>query len=329
MHFKYHIKSIMGAPVKEGDTIIRFTGLSEQLNIADVLASSTVTRGQDRVQRFKTGLEAKDVAFNDLIPTTSKADFVKQIEEFRPLLSNYFDGDDRIDPTNTDFWKDPDVGRIRLTNLDLGKVFDTKNPRHALLYFNIMGGGYIDTIAPSRDKAEENKVNFYIETEFELQDDLADDYVTKAKAYALLTELASKADNEALLYLGWILHSETKGFGAYNRSTSKTELFKMHGEFIEGKLVTKGKRNCPALFVDAADRWSDGKIARPRLIVEAYLRAADRLAYLNSDKEGKYILPSGLQLALNYIESVDVLLKPKNTKDFEELREFIEKKWSE
>jgi hypothetical protein len=319
----------MGKPEKEGDTIVRFSGLSEHLNVSDVLASTTFISNGIRKTKFKTGLEEVDVKFNSLLTELQKPDFIKQIQEFKPLLAEFYEGTDRIDATNIDFWKDPDVGRFKITNSDLSKFYDTKNPKHALLYFNIMGGGYIDTIAPTKEIAELSRVNFYIETESETQDDLADDYVSKAKAFALLTELASKADNEALLYLGWILHADTKGFGSYNRSTPKGELFKMHGEFIEGKLSNKGKRNCPATFSEAAEKWNDAKIGRPRLITEAYLKAADRLAYLNSDKEGKYTLPSGLQLGLNYVESVDVLLKPKNTKDFEELRTYVENKWSE
>lgn len=328
-YFKFQIKSIMGTPTKEGDSIVRFSGLSETLNVGDVLASTQVVRGASKIQKFKTGLEEDAVKFNNLISDSMKEEYIKQIREYKPILSEYYEGDEQIDSTNADFWKNPDIGRLKIVNSDLNKFYDTKNPRHALLYFNIMGGGYIDTIAPTRDLAEMNKVNFYIETENELQDELADDYVSKAKAFGLLTELASKADNEALLYLGWILHSNTKGFGSYNRSTSKTELFKMHGEFIEGKLVTKSKRACPIQFIETAEKWNDAKLGRPRLITESYLKAADRLAYLNTDKEGKYVLPSGLQLGLNYVESVDLLLKPKNTKDFEDLRDFVEKKWSE
>lgn len=329
MHFKFQIRSIIGKPQKEGDSIVRWSGLSESLNVSDVIASTTIVKDGKRVQKFKTGLEASDVRFNALVEESRKEDYIKQIESFKPFLAEYFQGDDQIEATNSDFWKNPDVGKLTITNSDLTKFFDTKNPKHALVYFNIMGGGYIDTIAPTKELAELNKVNFYIETENEIQDDLADDYVTKAKAFSLLTDLSNKSDNEALLYLGWILHSDTKGFGAYNRSTSKTELFKMHGEFIEGKLVGKNKRNCPAVFVTAAEKWNDTKIGRPRIIIESYLKASDRFAYLNTDKEGKYVLPSGLQLGLNYTESIDVLLKPKNTKDFEDLRDFVEKKWSE
>lgn len=329
MHFRFQIKSLMGTPLREGEHIVRWTGLSESLNVADVLGSTTITRGNSRVTKFKTGLEEADVRFNNLIPSSQKEDFKKQLSEFRPLIADYFQGEDQIDATNESFWKDPDVGRLKITNRDLDMFYDTNNPKHALLYFNIMGGGYLDTIAPTKELAELNKVNFYIETENEIHDELADDYVTKANAFRLLTELASKADNEALFYLGWILHSETNSFGSYNKSTSKAELFKMHGEFIEGKLVSKKKRNCPAAFVEAAERWNDGKIGRPRLMVEAYLKASDRLAYLNSDKEGKYTLPSGLQLGLTYTDSIDVLLKPKNTQDLEALRSYVEKKWSE
>lgn len=329
MHFKFQIKSVMDKPSKEGDLIVRFTGLSEHLNVTDVLASSMITKGNQRIQRFNTGLETSDIKFNSLIPDDQKENFRKQVEEFKTLLSEFYKGAEELEPTNIEFWKNPDIGRFKITNSDLTKFYDTKNPKHAILYFNIMGGGYLDTIAPTKELAELHKVNFYIETENEIHDEIADDYVTKGKAFGLLSELASKADNESLLYLAWVLHSETKGFGSYNRSTPKSELFKMHGEFIDGKLVSKRKRNCPVLFVEAAERWKDAKLGRPRIIIESYLIAADRLSYLNTNKEGRYVLPSGLELSQTYADSIDTLLKPKNTKDFEDLRDYVEKKWSE
>lgn len=327
MYFKFQIKPVAGKPEKEGDSIVRFTGQSEYINVNDILASSLVSKAGKQVQKWKTGIETSDVISNGLIPVTEKENYKKQILAYKPWLEEYY-GVEELDATNGFFWKNPDNGRLKITNTDLQNFYDTSNPKHALLYFNIMGGGYIDTVAPSKEFAEVYRIPFYIETESEFVSEDGDNYMTKAEAFTLLNDLANSSDNQALLYLGWVLHSDSKGFGAYTISTPKSELFKMHGEFIEGKLTFVRKRNTPIKFIEAAKSWKDGKIGRPRIMTEAYLKAAQIYSYMNSDKEGKLSLPSGLQLGYSIDSAIDTLLKPKNAKEYEELRDFIEKKWS-
>lgn len=327
MYFKFQIKPVANRAEKEGEYIVRFTGQSEFINVNDVLGSDVMMKGKDRIQKFKTGLETSAVASNGLIPIAEKENFKKQIESYRPILEEYF-GADQLDPTNTHFWKDPEIGRLKVSNIDLDKFYDTANPKHAVLYFNIMGGGYIDTVAPSREFAERFRIGYYMETEAEHTSEDADSYMTKAQAFTLLNELAFSADAQSLLFLSWVLHSDSKGFGAYNSSTPKSELFRTHGEFIEGKLSFTKRRNAPTKFIEAANSWKDTKIGRPRIMTEAYLKAAQVYSYVNSDREGKLSLPSGLQLGLSMDTAIDTLLKPRNNKEYEELRDFVEKKWS-
>lgn len=327
MHFKFQIKTVATKPEREGEYIVRFTGQSEYININDVIGSTLITKNGKQIQKFKTGLDKQEVTSNGFIGSSEKENFRKQIDSFLPFLQEHYG--EEIDSTNTFFWSDPENGRLKISNLDLDRFYDTRNPKHALLYFNIMGGGFADTVGPSKEYSEKFRIPFYIETEHEFISEDGEGYMKKAEAFSLLNELANTSDNQALLYLGWVLHSDSNGFGAYSLSTPKSELFKMHGEFIEGKLTIKRKKSAPGKFVEVANSWKETKIGRPRIIVEAYLKAAQVYSYLNTDKEGKYSLPSGLQLGLSIDNAVDTLLKPKNTKDFEELRDFIEKKWAE
>ncbi len=328
MHFKFQIKPVAGKPEREGEHIVRFTGQSEYINVHDVLGSSLVTKGGRQTQKFRTGLDLSDIASNGLIGSTEKENFKAQIEAFRPMLNDYY-GEEELESTNTFFWKDPENGRLRITSMDMEKFYDTRNAPHALLYFNIMGGGYIDTVAPSREYAERFRIPYFIETESEYVSEDSDSYLTKASAFSLLNELHHSGDNQALLFLGWALHSDSDGFGSYNLNTPKSELFKMHGEFIEGKLKFKKKRQAPTKFIETANSWKEGKTGRPRIMTEAYVKAAQIYSYINSDKDGKLSLPSGLILGQNVEKAVDTLLLPKNTKDYEELRTYIEKKWAE
>lgn len=328
MYFKFQIKPVAGPPERDGDTIVRFTGQSEYNNVNDILASTPITRNGKRVVRFKTGLDVNDISSNVLIPSTEKDSFKKQVESYLEDLNKYF-GEEDLNSTNDTFWKDGEHGRLKIINTDLEKFYDTKDPDSALLYFNIMGGGFIDTVAPSKEYAEVFRIPYFMETEAEYVSMDSDSYATKAKAFTLLSELNESADNQALLYLGWVLHSDSKGFGSYTISTPKSELFKLNAEYIEGKLSFSKKRNAPQKFIEVATSWKDGKVGRPRIIVEAYLKAAQVYSYINSDKEGKLSLPNGLQLGYNIESAIDTLLKPKNSQEFEELRTFIEKKWAE
>lgn len=328
MYFKFQIKPVAGKSEKEGDSIVRFTGQSEYINVNDVIASDMITRNGKQTQRFRTGIEVSDVSKNPLIPASEKENHKAMIEAYRPILEEAFGAED-LDPVNTFFWKNPEYGSIKISNQDLNKFYDTANPEHALLYFNIMGGAFADTVGVSRDMAEKYHVPFYIETAGEYISEDADSYVTKANAFSLLKELSDSADNQALLYLGWVLHSDSNGFGSYTISTPKSELFKMHGEYIEGKLNFTKKRDTPNKFISVAQSWKEAKTGRPSLIVEAYLKAAKVFSYLNSDKEGKLSLPSGLQLGLSMDTAIKTLLLPKNNQEFEDLRTYIDKKWAE
>lgn len=327
MYFRFQIKPVAGKPEKEGELIVRFTGLSEYVNVNDTLGSVTLTKNGKQIQKWKTGLEVTDVSANPLISVAEKENFRKQIEAYRPVLNENF-GEESLDSTNDFFWKDPDYGKLKISNLDLEKFYDTSNPRHALLYFNIMGGGYVDTVAPSKEFAERYRIPFYIETEDEYVSEDSNTYMAKAKAFTLLQELNDSSDNQALLFLGWVLHIDSRGFGGYTISTPKSELFKMHAEYIEGKLTLTKKKATPQKFIELATKWKDAKIGRPRVMTEAYLRSAQMYSYLNTDKDGRYSLPSGLQLGFDMEAAVDTLLKPKNNKEYEDLREFVEKKWS-
>lgn len=328
MHFKFQIKSVASKPEREGEYIVRFTGQSEYINVNDTLGSVLVTRQGKQIQKFKTGLDVSEINSNGFISPSERESFKKQVEAFREFLIETY-GEEELSPTNSFFWKDPDYGKLKISNLDLEKYYDTRNPKHAILYFNIMGGGYADTVGPSKDYAERYRIPFYLETESEYVSEDGDSYLAKTEAFSLLNEIINSSDNQALLYLGWVLHSESKGFSPYTISTPKSDLVKMHGEYIEGKLQFKKKKQCTKKFIDVAKSWKDGKIGRPRIILEAYLRSADMYSYLNTDKEGKYSLPSGLQLGFSIESAVDTLLKPKNNQEVEDLRTYIEKKWAE
>ena len=164
--------------------------------------------------------------------------------------------------------------------------------------------------------------------ESEENNSVADDYATKADAYVNLRDLKEDASGDALLYLAWVLQAKSQGFGGYTKATPKSELLKYHGQFIEGKL-TKTKRNCPKEFVDLSNNWKEGGLLREAIQVEAYIKAGEFYSYVNTNREKKYELPSGLVLGVNIEEASETLRKPKNRKELDALRTFVENKWND
>lgn len=327
---KFMIKSNTGSVQKENDgTIIRYTGNAEPFKRGDEMAVKKI--GEDKngpKLEFTTGLEENKIKYYGWFTPEQKEEYLKLLENYKPNLEDYYGGAETLDPTNKYFWLSPERNRITITNESLNRIFDMKNVEHAMFYFNVMGGAFLEVIAPTQTMAEVKKIPHYLVLETENTDEEADDYVTKADAYANLRQLDKEEGGDALLYLAWILQNKSKGFGAYSRSSTKSELIKYHGEFIEGKL-TKTRRNCPKDFLLASDKWKEGGLVREALQVEAYLKAAEYYSFLNTNRENKYELPSGVILGASMEEAIDTIRKPKNRKDLDTLRNFVENKWKE
>lgn len=328
---KFMIKSTAGRPEKEGDTFIRYTGNSEPFARGDEMAADKIGVLPDNTPKlkFKTGLEENQIRYLGWFSEEQKEAHKKLLKEYRPIIANFFGGDEVIEPTNRYFWfDDKERNKIKITNETLDRVFDMKNVLHALLYFNVAGGAFLEVVAPTKKMAEDKNIPHYLVIDTDFQDDVVDDYSSKANAYALLMELDRQSEGDSLLFLAWCLQTGTKAFGAYTRSSSKGDLIKYHAEFIEGKL-SKTKRNCPKDFLSYAEKWKEGGLIKNQIIMEAYLKAAEYYSYLNTNKDNKYQLPSGTVIGNTIEEGVANILKPKNSADADALRNYVEAKWKE
>jgi hypothetical protein len=325
---KFMIKPLAGQPVREGDTIVRYTGNSEPFLRGDVMYSERIGgTDENPIIKFATGLDADQIKFCNWFSEEQKVELEKLLEQYKPILETKF-GVEALDSKNKYFWTKPEYYKIRIDNDTEGQVFDLKKPEQALLFFNIMGGAFLEVVAPNKTMAEVKGIPHYLVLETDVVDEVADDISVKTDAYVALRQLEKSEGGDALMYIAWCLQTETKGFGAYTRSTPKSELIKYHGEFIEGKL-SKTKRNCPKDFVAYADKWLEGGLVKNKVMIEAYLKAADFYSYLNTNAENKYQLPSGVVLGATIEASVDSILKPRQAKDFEALRDVVESKGTE
>lgn len=329
MSTRFVIKNTAGKADREGDIIIRYTGTSEPFVRVSERDGTAVGIDKDGNKKlvYTTGLDPDRVDFYKWYNDEEKKAVTKQIKDLRPIIVKSYGGEEVVDSTNQFFWgKTRDVSRLSLTNADMDVFYDTKNPVHALLYCSIMAGAFIDLVAPTRDWAERHQTPHYmaLETEEVLEDD---DEITRSDAHALLSELRKEESGDALFILAWCAQYDTNAFGGINKSTPIKSLITSHAQFIDGKLVTKRKRNTPKVFIDYAEKWK-GQQTRPALFVEAYVRAGEYFSFINQ-REKKFVMTDGTVLGSTVADAVSTLMKPKFTQDLEKLRKQVEDKWKE
>lgn len=331
MSIKFKIQNTESKAEKEGDSFVRFSGVAEPFHRVSTRAASKVgidAAGNPRLV-FNTGLDENKVKFFKWYTEKEKEEISKQIKELKPIIIDYYGGPDVLAETNTFFWRDVrDVNRLSLDHELIDTYFDTENPSHALLYLSIISGAFDDLVSPTREWAERTHTQHYLALDTdEIIDEEFDQDITRSEAYGLLAEIRKEEGSDALFILAWCLQYDTNAFGAYLRSTPVRDMLNYHIKYIDGKLVTKKKRNMPKTFVDYATRWK-GQQTKPALYVEAYIKAGEYYNYVQQI-EGQYTTMDGKILGNTISEAVEFLMKPKSAKDLQALRDQVEAKWKE
>lgn len=330
MSIKFAIKNTASKAEKEGDSFLRFTGTGEPFTRNSERAVKKV--GVDGAGNprfiFTTGLDEKQVQFYSWYNEEEKKVLVDAIRELKPLIEDYY-GKDVVEQSNKYFWLDDrNVNRLSLTHEDIDVFYDTERPAHALLYLSIVSGAFIDLVAPTREWAEKHQIPHYMVLELEGSIDLEEEEdIRRSDAHAALAELRKEHGRDGLFILAWCLQYDTNTFGAYNNSTSEKDLVNYHIKYIDGKLVTKKKKNTPKSFLDYYEKWK-GQQTRPHLYTEAYVKAGEYFNYVNQ-REKKFVTSDGTILGNTITEAVNNLMKPKFNVDYEKLRDQVENKWKE
>lgn len=330
MSIKFAIKSTQARAEKEGDLIVRFSGVAEPFNrVSEREGKKIGVDAQGNVKiKFNTGLDEKQVQFLPWYNEAEKVEVKKQIKELKPLIMDYYGGADSIEETNKFFWKDDrNVNRLRVNNSTETLFFDTKSAPHALLYLSIISGAFSDIVSPTKDWAERNGILHYMQLDTDDSYDENDDLLTRSDAHAALSDLRKEESSDALFILAWCIQYDTNAFGGINKSTPQRNLLNTHVEYIDGKLTMKRKKNTPKVFIEYAEKWK-GQQTRPALFVEAYVKAGEYFNFVNQ-REKKYVTAEGTVLGNTIQEAVTTLMKPKFTQDLETLRDKVEAKWKE
>lgn len=331
MSIKFAIKNTAEKAKKEGDSFIRFSGTAEPFSRACERAASTIetdSEGKATKWRFVTGLDENRVDYYDWLSPDEKEVVKKTIEDLKPTIERYFGGKEVLDPHNKGFWKfKREVNLLKVNNEIIDIFFDTEKPEHALLYLSILAGAFSDIVAPNRDWADRFQLPHYLA--LEADDNLweGEEDITRSDAHGELALLRKEFGKEALYILAWCLQYDTNAFGAYNYNTPEKDLVNYHIKYIDGKLVSKKKRNMPKTFIEYANKWRAPQ-SRQLLMVEAYLKAGE---YFNliTQREKKYVTSDGTILGNTVKDAVESLMKTKFKVDLDNLRTAVEAKWKE
>jgi hypothetical protein len=331
MSIKFAIRNTASKAVKEGDSFIRFSGTGEPFSRHCERTSRAVesdNQGNPTKWTFTTGLDDNQVEFYKWYNEEEKSVVKKSINDLRPIIERFYGGANAINSENYSFWKrNRDVSHLNLAHENIDVFYDTEKPAHALLYLSIAGGAFSELVAPTKEWADRFQIPHYMAMEVEANNFGDEEDITRSDAHAALGELRKEFGKDAIYILAWCIQYDTNAFGAYNYSTAEKDLINYHIKFIDGKLQTKKKKNCPKTFIDYANKWK-GQQTRPLLYTEAYVKAGEYFNFINQ-REKKYVTSDGVILGSTIKEAVENLMKHKFNVDYEKLRDLVENKWKE
>ena len=312
---KFLIKALHSPARFEAGNVVYGTGESPFINNSEDLVAIPISK--DKV-RFVTGLSEQDIKNNTSLLEEEKAVYIKVAEAAREKVRQAF-GEDALDFTNETFWGGHRAS-LTITNTTFSNVFDDENVEDLIFRMQVIGGGY-SSVAPSLEIAERTGRKFYLTGEDEFTEkNYEEEFGIKRKAIAALDTILEQKGIDALLYLTWNTIESNNGF---TKNTSKAVFEKALMEFIEGKHVRVGKKDCAKKFYDNYVEWKNNKDG---VIAKAIVNAAYHFGelYLN---EGKFKTSRRLTILGSTLEeSLKVLMKPEHQNEFIDIKKAVEEK---
>lgn len=310
---KFLITSKYSPAQYDGAAIVFMTGKPPFVNQVDSLFCQMV--GQDKVL-YKTGFKESDIKNNRYLLDSEKEFFLAKQKKLVEQVEKEF-GDAASDASNRIFW-DENRTSLRITNDTLDTVFDTDRVDDAILYLNIIGGGYA-TVAPSEAVADRtSKHSFYLTTiEDEVKRESEDMFGSKMEA---IIELGSLLNGgiDGLVYISYLLSDLNKG---YTKNTS-TDVFKRDMlNYIENGVGGKDKKKSASNFYKLSQQWKND---RETLMGKAVVSAGIHYGLIKKKRDKRYEY-KGLDLGTTSNSAYDILNKAANHAEFGELTDEIEK----
>ena len=260
--------------------------------------------------KYQTGLD----------PEEAPEDMREEIQQALDSLEKYY-GKGQLDPFNGKFWKD-----IKLVINKKNIHLDIKNnPEHKLLYYVIKGGGICE-VAPSYDEAVDaaSPKRWFIVEPTQYADISAQPERVINKAIAALEFLDEEKSKEDMFLVHKVLITSDRGT---TRNTPASALYKDLSDFIYGKIVKTDKRRAPKQFADTVAMLKKDK---KKLYITAYVKEANYFNFLTVSEDSNF---QNIETRTKYGPTIDkavaYLSNPANEDELENLKERVEKKWSE
>ena len=296
-----------------GSAIVYSTGKPPFIHISNELFKSELLPGKTV---YKTGLQKQDIINNRHIPEADKELYLNKQKDLVAIIHKYY-GEDVVSNDNRLFW-DGARSTLKITTENINTIYDTEQADDAILYLSILAGSY-PSVAPTKEIAETySGYNCYLSTQEEASEKESDDkYGNKITAYSELVDLLQEAGNDALVYISYLMSDLGKG---YTKNTSRSVIKTDMIEYIENGINGKDKKKAINKFIKLAQLW---KKDRETLIGKAMISAAAHYGKLRKNKDKKLEYKS-LVLGPNVTTAYDILNKPANTEEFDNLMDEVE-----
>lgn len=260
--------------------------------------------------RYQTGL----------VPEEAPEEKREEIAQALAELEAYY-GKGQLDPFNVSFWRD-----IKL-KLDKKNMFldIANNPEHKLLYYVIKGGG-LQEVAASYDEAVDGATTkrwFMVEPEHLANINALDDRTINKALYSL-TVLDEEKTFDDMFLVHKALVSTDRGT---TKQTPRSALYKDLSDFIYGKISKTDKRKTPKQFVETFKLISEDK---QKLFITAYVRDAVYFNFLTTTEDGQLQnIETKTRYGTTVQKAIQYLSNPANQDELDNIKERVEKKWSE
>jgi hypothetical protein len=277
-------------------------------------------------KRYITGLDEFAMAVKTL-PSEKRTAKVKVIRDVishleKEIALNMIDVEDErfwekvkiFGPTNDKYWS-----KVRLRVNDDGLNLDPENP-HDLVKIYAIEAGAFSIVAPSLDAARNMSVapKFYLDKVEDSASVRNEMRKLSNKATAELEKLFNKNQKKMTLIAKMVLPSSSQ----YKFSDPSDVVYEELDKFIKGESVQTNKKLAAQRFIDAC-------ILDPEtLTIECMVRDAGYYRFIQTKADGYiYNATTGSMLGKNNSDVVEYLKNPLNEKEFEDIREKVEKYW--
>jgi hypothetical protein len=313
---KFKIATFEKTEQFDGNTPIYGSGNS-------VIKKETVDRFAKKmgtgIVRYRTGLAIDELERSKQVDSITKAGLIERFPRDLEKLEKEY-GKANLDPENRIFWEQ--FAKLQMTNDNNIYILDDDNSEDLLVKMGIYAGAY-PAIAGSAEIASEKGLSYYlVELEAYDEEKFEKEVGLKLEATGELYNLNKKGGKDALLWFTWYLSDQSKGF---TKTTTGSKLVQELSDYIDGKLTTTQKKDCPKKFIETIAKWKSDK---DTFIKTCLFKAGLHFGDLYKHNSTGIIMVSSnqAQLGTDVESSLKTLDRPENLEMFINLKEAIETK---